>query len=77
MPDWCAWRRAGPAGHHWLRIYSARLGHLFRYLPEQPGYHNRLKAAGYGDRSPGRAGLDRAPGGRNETGRWWRRHGEY
>ena len=24
----------------------ARLGHLFPYLPKQPGYHKRLKAAG-------------------------------
>ena len=24
---------------------TARLGHLFRYLPKQPGYHKRLKAA--------------------------------
>ena len=24
----------------------ARLGHLFPYLPHQPGYHKRLKAAG-------------------------------
>jgi hypothetical protein len=23
----------------------ARLGHLFPYLPKQPGYHKRLKAA--------------------------------
>jgi hypothetical protein len=45
MPNWCAWRRAGTAGHHWLRIYYARLGHLSPYLPEQPGYHKRLKAA--------------------------------
>ncbi len=32
--------------HHWLRICYARLGHLFPYLPKQPGYHKRLKAAG-------------------------------
>jgi hypothetical protein len=32
--------------HHWLRLCYARLGHLFPYLPNQPGYHNRLKAAG-------------------------------
>jgi hypothetical protein len=31
--------------HHWLRICYARLGHLFPYLPKQPGYHKRLKAA--------------------------------
>jgi hypothetical protein len=30
--------------HHWLRIYFARLGHLFPYLPGQPGYRKRLKA---------------------------------
>jgi hypothetical protein len=32
--------------HHWLRLCYARLGHLFPYLPHQPGYHKRLKAAG-------------------------------
>jgi hypothetical protein len=32
--------------HHWLRLCYARLGHLFPYLPRQPGYHKRLKAAG-------------------------------
>ena len=41
---------AGPAGcrseHHWLRMCYAQLGHLFPYLPHQPGYHKRLKAAG-------------------------------
>jgi hypothetical protein len=31
--------------HHWLRMCYARLGHLFPYLPKQPGYHNRVKAA--------------------------------
>jgi hypothetical protein len=31
--------------HHWLRMCRARLGHLFPYLPKQPGYHKRLKAA--------------------------------
>jgi hypothetical protein len=31
--------------HHWLRLCYARLGHLFPYLPKQPGYHKRLKAA--------------------------------
>jgi hypothetical protein len=31
---------------HWLRLCYARLGHLFPYLPEQPGYHKRVKAAG-------------------------------
>ena len=31
--------------HHWLRMCYGRLGHLFRYLPKQPGYHKRIKAA--------------------------------
>jgi len=31
--------------HHWLRMCYARLGHLFPYLPGQPGYHKRVKAA--------------------------------
>jgi hypothetical protein len=31
--------------HHWLRMCYARLGHLFPYLPNQPGYHKRVKAA--------------------------------
>jgi Transposase DDE domain len=31
--------------HHWLRMCHARLGHLFPYLPKQPGYHKRVKAA--------------------------------
>jgi Transposase DDE domain len=31
--------------HHWLRICYGRLGHLFPYLPKQPGYHKRPKAA--------------------------------
>jgi Transposase DDE domain len=31
--------------HHWLRMCYARLGHLFPYLPKQPGYHKRLTAA--------------------------------
>ena len=31
--------------HHWLRMCYGRLGHLFPYLPNQPGYHKRLKAA--------------------------------
>jgi hypothetical protein len=29
----------------WLRYARARLGHLFRYLPCQPGYNKRLRAA--------------------------------
>jgi hypothetical protein len=31
--------------HQWLRMCYARLGHLFPYLPKQPGYHKRLKSA--------------------------------
>jgi len=31
--------------HHWLRLCYGRLGHLFPYLPHQPGYHKRVKAA--------------------------------
>jgi Transposase DDE domain len=31
--------------HHWLRFAYGRLGHLFPYLPKQPGYHKRLTAA--------------------------------
>lgn len=29
----------------WLRFASTRLGHLFPYLPKQPGYNKRLRAA--------------------------------
>ena len=32
---------------HWLRFAHARLGHLFPYLPGQPGYNKRLRAAGH------------------------------
>lgn len=31
--------------HRWVRFASCRLGHLFPYLPNQPGYHKRLRAA--------------------------------
>jgi hypothetical protein len=31
--------------HHWLRMCYARLGHLFLYLPKQPGHHKRVKRA--------------------------------
>src|SRR5664280_1376466 len=31
--------------HRWIRFAYCRLGHLFRYLPNQPGYHMRLRAA--------------------------------
>jgi hypothetical protein len=34
-----------PSQHHWLRFAYGRLGHLFPYLPKQPGYHKRLVAA--------------------------------
>jgi hypothetical protein len=29
----------------WLRHARAHLGHLFPYLPQQPGYNKRLRAA--------------------------------
>lgn len=35
-----------PSQHHWLRACYGRLGHLFPYLPKQPGYSKRIKAAG-------------------------------
>ncbi|MFQ6229332.1 IS982 family transposase [Nocardia sp. NPDC002869] len=31
--------------HHWVRMCRVRLAHLFPYLPKQPGYHKRIKAA--------------------------------
>jgi DDE family transposase len=31
--------------HRWIRFACRRLGHLFPYLPAQPGYHKRLRAA--------------------------------
>jgi hypothetical protein len=31
--------------HHWLRMFYARPGTCSPYLPKQPGYHKRLKAA--------------------------------
>ena len=34
-----------PSEHHRLRVAYGRLGHLFPYLPHQPGYHKRLVAA--------------------------------
>jgi hypothetical protein len=34
-----------PSQHHWLRFAYGRLGHLFPYLPKQPGYHKRLVSA--------------------------------
>jgi len=35
-----------PSQHHWLRACYGRLGHLFPWLPKQPGYSKRLTAAG-------------------------------
>jgi hypothetical protein len=29
----------------WLRHVRAHLGHLFPFVPQQPGYHKRLRAA--------------------------------
>jgi len=37
--------RGARSEHHWLRMCCARRGHLFAYLPHQPGYHQRVKAA--------------------------------
>jgi len=31
--------------HRWLRLCYGRLGHLFPYLPAQPGYNKRLRQA--------------------------------
>jgi hypothetical protein len=31
--------------HRWLRFCYCRLGHLFPYLPHQPGYNKRLRQA--------------------------------
>jgi hypothetical protein len=31
--------------HRWLRFCYGRLGHLFPYLPNQPGYNKRLRQA--------------------------------
>jgi hypothetical protein len=31
--------------HRWLRFCYSRLGHLFPYLPNQPGYNKRLRGA--------------------------------
>ncbi len=33
----------------WVRHVHAHLGHLFRYLPGQPGYNRRLRAAARAD----------------------------
>ena len=30
----------------WLRYARSHLGHLFRYLPKQPGYNKRLRRLG-------------------------------
>lgn len=35
-----------PLNRHWLRFAHARLGHLFRYLPQQSACNKRLNAAG-------------------------------
>jgi hypothetical protein len=31
--------------HRWIRFAYCRLGHMFRYLPKQPDYNKRLRAA--------------------------------
>ena len=33
-----------PSEHRWLRFAWVRLGHLFPYLPQQPGYNKRLRS---------------------------------
>ena len=38
----------------WLRYTRTHLHHLFRYLPQQPGYNKRLRRAGRHDRLAGR-----------------------
>ncbi|CAM5284564.1 hypothetical protein SCANM63S_05703 [Streptomyces canarius] len=35
-----------PSARHWIRFAHARLGHLFRSLPQQSAYNKRLNAAG-------------------------------
>ncbi|MFB6607554.1 IS982 family transposase [Streptomyces noursei] len=35
-----------PSARQWIRFVHARLGHLFRYLPQQSAYNKRLNAAG-------------------------------
>ncbi len=35
-----------PSARHWIRFAHARLGRLFRYLPQQSAYNKRLNAAG-------------------------------
>ena len=54
-----------PVEHRWLRFAYARLGHLFPYLPKQPGYNKRLRSgceAAAPARSPDLPGVA-APGG--------------
>jgi hypothetical protein len=36
-----------PEEARWLRFCYCRLGHLFPYLPNQPGYNKRLRGAGH------------------------------
>lgn len=35
-----------PSARQWIRFAHARLGHLFRYLPQQSAYNKRLNASG-------------------------------
>jgi len=53
--------------HHWLRLCYARLGHLFPYLPHQPGYHKRLKAAATSRPGTGRSGGSASGSSRSTT----------
>jgi hypothetical protein len=51
MPNWCArpWDRScstGPSEAAWLRYARKHLSDMFPYLPKQPGWNKRLRAAG-------------------------------
>lgn len=35
-----------PSERRWLRLVRKRLGHLFPYIPHQPGYNKRLRGLG-------------------------------
>ena len=49
LPTWTLAVMQALLGHtseaRWLRYARTHLGHLFRYLPQQPGYNKRLRAA--------------------------------
>ena len=64
-------RSAGAAGfdseHRRIRFAHGRLGHLFPYLPNQPGYHKRLRAAAPMPSSPMRLTLLWSPSRASQT----------